>query len=276
CSGGLLPAGSELCPRPCGTRCCCPVGFRASFSACVPCDSVLRDLPVIYLLPADSGRYVFLCMALLALLLTPWPWALLARLGWASALQRAQEEPVLRYLLQQCRQHLVEDWLKRKDGFGDGPVKLQVSSLSGYSQELSFSEKALVVQLRGAASAAFEVPLQRCGLVLGTWLLGPELDFRTLPEVGIPNGAGIVLVSFMKDVHRSLGWEDAFSFFRRTAQSYRALECHHRAEELREEEAPEGWRCDGCDAHFPPGTRLARCEACAVVFCAKCVAPEGV
>ncbi|CAJ1419700.1 unnamed protein product, partial [Effrenium voratum] len=167
CSGGLLPAGSELCPRPCGTRCCCPVGFRASFSACVPCDSVLRDLPVIYLLPADSGRYVFLCMALLALLLTPWPWALLARLGWASALQRAQEEPVLRYLLQQCRQHLVEDWLKRKDGFGDGPVKLQVSSLSGYSQELSFSEKALVVQLRGAASAAFEANHQ----------LGPSLVF---------------------------------------------------------------------------------------------------
>lgn len=107
------------------------------------------------------------------------------------------------------------------------------------------------------------------------------MDFKTLSDANISHGSSLFLVCSNKESRRHLAGSsecNALSFFGRTAQVYKALECKH-SEQLRMQRATaanlgekytQGWQCDGCERHFEAFTNLWRCEVCVVDFCSDC------
>lgn len=278
----LCRAGSKL------GRCCCPVGYKVRGGKCVPCATAervkqLHDLPLVYILHPESGSFAFHLMCFCSLALLSLPWAMFAHFAWYQLLKQGQKD-LRHYLVHHQRQRLAERWSSKRQKLG--PMMVQVMSMSGETKELGgFFPTTLLAHLRHAVAHDFAIPFSSCGLVLQHVALHPEMDFRTLSDLGIEHGSSLVLVCSNKESRsqRLAGSSesDALSFFRRTAQVYKALDCEHDPEQLRMQSATvanfgekytQGWRCDGCEKRFEPGTMLWRCEICVVDFCGECAA----
>ncbi|CAK9098157.1 unnamed protein product [Durusdinium trenchii] len=281
--GYLSSKCQSLGYEPCrGGGCCCPVGYRVEGDHCVPCAVVeqvkaLHDLPLVYILHPESGRFAFYLMCFLGMVLLPLPWAIFAQIAWRQ-LRSSDQDHVRHYLVHHQREAVAKAWRSQRRG----PMAVTVSSMSGQTKELSgFFSTSLLAHLRRAVADAFGVPFRSCQLVVRQQILHPEMDFKTLSDANISHGSSLFLVCSNKESRRHLAGSsecNALSFFGRTAQVYKALECKH-SEQLRMQRATaanlgekytQGWQCDGCERHFEAFTNLWRCEVCVVDFCSDC------
>eukprot|EP00913_Durusdinium_trenchii_P016948 g15933.t1 len=125
-----------------------------------------------------------------------------------------------------------------------------------------------------SVAEVFSVDFQQIGLVFGGELLSPDLDFKTLGDLGIHDECTVSFVLSQVEStprkERLAGHSEgnALAFFRRNRNVYKALDCPHLGQ-LRlargtvanfGREYAKGWNCDGCERHFASGTQLYRCD----------------
>jgi len=269
-------------------KCCCPVGQKPSTDGCEPCGDLrqriraLHELPLLYSLDEDSGQYSFHFMLFLSFVLLPLPWALMARGCW-HLMEPKLQESFLQHEMRTERKQIAETWIGASSLHG--PWTIQVASMSGDCREVpGLSESSYLVHLRRTVAEVFSVDFHEVGLVFGSQLLGPDLDFRSLSELGMGDGCAVSFVLSKVETtpreERMAGSSEgsAFAFFRRNRNVYKAVQCRHLGQ-LRYtqgtvgnfgREYTKGWNCDGCERHFAPGTGLWRCDICRIDFCQDC------
>ncbi|CAJ1354155.1 unnamed protein product, partial [Effrenium voratum] len=207
----------------------------------------------------------------------PLPWAWLAILLWRFT--RAKES-YMRHAAQHERRVVAENWSGTSNM--RGPITVKVSSMSGELREIrGFSEYSVILQLRRAVAEVFDTDFDFVGLLFGAELLRPDVDFQTFGQLGMVDGCA---VSFVRSDPEGLPRAEklagacetnAFAFFRRNRNVYKALDCQHLGQ-LRLARATvgnfganytKGWNCDGCEKHFANGTMLHRCDVPTFSYC---------
>jgi len=267
-------------------QCCCPIGQKLGADGCEPCAGLeeriheLHELPMLFTLDPEDGAVSLRCMVFFALLSCPLPWAWLAILLWRFT--RAKES-YMRHAAQHERRVVAENWSGTSNM--RGPITVKVSSMSGELREIrGFSEYSVILQLRRAVAEVFDTDFDFVGLLFGAELLRPDVDFQTFGQLGMVDGCA---VSFVRSDPEGLPRAEklagacetnAFAFFRRNRNVYKALDCQHLGQ-LRLARATvgnfganytKGWNCDGCEKHFANGTMLHRCDVCQIDFCDVC------
>ncbi|CAK9002386.1 unnamed protein product [Durusdinium trenchii] len=269
-------------------KCCCHVGERLGDNGCESCGalqerlSALHQLPLLYSLAPDAGLRSFYLMLICSFVLLPLPWAVLARVLWQLA---EPTESFLQHEARHQRKHIAETWTGTANLHG--PLSIQVVNMAGQCRTVSgFRESSLLVHLRRSVAEVFSVDFQQIGLVFGGELLSPDLDFKTLGDLGIHDECTVSFVLSQVEStprkERLAGHSEgnALAFFRRNRNVYKALDCPHLGQ-LRlargtvanfGREYAKGWNCDGCERHFASGTQLYRCDFCQIDFCQECAA----
>lgn len=271
--------------------CCCPVGERllAGEGGCEPCRRLkgrldaLHEFPLLYSLAEDDGQNSFYLMLFFGLVLLPLPWAIVARCCWHLTDSATLRDSFLQYEVRNQRKQIAETWIGASTLHG--PWTIHVASMSGDCRAMpGFQGTSLLVHLRRSVADTFGTNFEEVGLVFGSNLLAPDLDFQSLSELGISDGCTVAFVLSQVEPtprkERMAGHSegDAFAFFRRNRNVYKALDCKHLSQ-LRfvqgtvvnfGREYTKGWNCDGCERHFAPGTYLYRCDFCRIDFCREC------
>ncbi|CAK9114762.1 Cap-specific mRNA (Nucleoside-2'-O-)-methyltransferase 1 [Durusdinium trenchii] len=178
-------------------KCCCPTGQRVGEDGCKSCGvleerlSALHQLNLLYTLDdPDAGQYFFYWMLFGSLVLLPLPWALLAQVLWQFA---EPNESFLQHEAREERKHIAETWIGTENLHG--PSTIHVANMAGESRAIpGFRETSLLVHLRRSVAEVFSVEFPEIGLAFGGQLLSPDLDFKTLGDLGIYDGCTVSFI----------------------------------------------------------------------------------